>query len=69
MGVWRPEVLAPPGADVPAWLRADGLEREQAEAMLAAIATALAEGALRTYLHAYGPAPREQFQRWFGMTS
>ncbi len=24
---------------------------------------------LRTYLHAYGPAPREQFQRWFGMTS
>jgi hypothetical protein len=24
---------------------------------------------LRTYLRAYGPAPREQFQRWFGMTS
>jgi uncharacterized protein YcaQ len=24
---------------------------------------------VRTYLHAYGPAPREQFQRWFGMTS
>lgn len=24
---------------------------------------------LRTYLHAYGPAPREQFQRWFGMKS
>ena len=22
-----------------------------------------------TYLAAYGPAPREQFQRWFGMTS
>jgi hypothetical protein len=24
---------------------------------------------VRTYLAAYGPAPREQFQRWFGMTS
>jgi uncharacterized protein YcaQ len=24
---------------------------------------------LRTYLRAYGPASREQFQRWFGMTS
>ena len=24
---------------------------------------------LRSYLRAYGPAPREQFQRWFGMTS
>jgi uncharacterized protein YcaQ len=24
---------------------------------------------VRTYLRAYGPAPREQFQRWFGMTS
>ena len=24
---------------------------------------------MRTYLRAYGPAPREQFQRWFGMTS
>jgi len=29
-----------------------------------------AAGALvRTYLRAYAPAPREQFQRWFGMTS
>jgi Winged helix DNA-binding domain len=24
---------------------------------------------VRTYLRAYAPAPREQFQRWFGMTS
>ena len=24
---------------------------------------------VRRYLRAYGPAPREQFQRWFGMTS
>ena len=24
---------------------------------------------VRTYLAAYGPAPREQFQRWFGMQS
>ena len=24
---------------------------------------------VRDYLRAYGPAPREQFQRWFGMTS
>ena len=24
---------------------------------------------VRGYLAAYGPAPREQFQRWFGMTS
>jgi hypothetical protein len=24
---------------------------------------------VRTYLRAYGPAPREQLQRWFGMTS
>jgi hypothetical protein len=24
---------------------------------------------VRTYLAAYGPAPREQFQRWFGMRS
>jgi uncharacterized protein YcaQ len=24
---------------------------------------------VRAYLAAYGPAPREQFQRWFGMTS
>jgi DNA glycosylase AlkZ-like len=24
---------------------------------------------VRGYLRAYGPAPREQFQRWFGMTS
>jgi hypothetical protein len=30
--------------------------------------TAKAEVA-RRYLAAYGPAPREQFQRWFGMTS
>jgi len=28
-----------------------------------------ANAVVRTYLHAYGPAPREQFQRWFGMTS
>jgi Winged helix DNA-binding domain len=132
-----------PRHHVPAWLRYHGLEREQAEAMLAAIADALrgsaltreelaaavserlgelglaaklkggfgdllkpaaftgdlcfapsdgqrvrftrpadwlggwepvdgeeaARGIVRTYLHAYGPAPREQFQRWFGMTS
>jgi hypothetical protein len=30
---------------------------------------AAAEEVVRTYLRAYGPAPREQFQRWFGMTS
>jgi Winged helix DNA-binding domain len=30
---------------------------------------AASEAVLRTYLCAYGPAPREQFQRWFGMTS
>ena len=30
---------------------------------------AAAHAVVRTYLHAYGPAPREQFQRWFGMTS
>ena len=30
---------------------------------------AAAVALVRTYLHAYGPAPREQFQRWFGMTS
>ena len=30
---------------------------------------AASRAVLRTYLHAYGPAPREQFQRWFGMTS
>jgi uncharacterized protein YcaQ len=30
--------------------------------------TAAAE-VVRAYLRAYGPAPREQFQRWFGMTS
>jgi uncharacterized protein YcaQ len=127
----------------PAWLRAHGLERAQAEAMLAAIpaaldgepltrealATAVARrtrhaelaekltggfgdllkpaaftgelcfapsdgqrvrftrprawlgdwddveperasaAVVRAYLAAYGPAPREQFQRWFGMTS
>ncbi len=132
-----------PRHHVPAWLRAHGLEREQAEAMLAAIADALrgavltreelaaavagragepglaakleggfgdllkpaaftgdlcfapsdgrrvrftrpadwlggwepvdgeeaARAVVRSYLHAYGPAPREQFQRWFGMTS
>jgi uncharacterized protein YcaQ len=132
-----------PRHHVPAWLRYHGLEREQAEAMLAAIADALrgavltreelaaavaeragepglaerlkggfgdllkpaaftgdlcfapsdgqrvrftrpadwlggwepvdaehaARAVVRTYLHAYGPAPREQFQRWFGMTS
>jgi len=132
-----------PRHHVPAWLRAHGLEREQADAMLAAIADALdgalltreqlatevaervgepelagkltggfgdllkpaaftgdlcfgpsdgqrvrftrpadwlggwpevdpeqaARAVVRTYLHAYGPAPREQFQRWFGMTS
>ena len=133
-----------PRHHVPAWLRAHGLSREQADAMLAAVPLAL-DGApltrealaatvagrvgeealagklaggfgdllkpaaftgdlcfapndgrlvrftsprrwlegftppgpdeaaslalLRTYLHAYGPAPREQFQRWFGMTS
>jgi Winged helix DNA-binding domain len=28
-----------------------------------------ARDVVRSYLHAYGPAPREQFQRWFGMTS
>jgi hypothetical protein len=28
-----------------------------------------AAAVVRTYLRAYGPAPREQFQRWFGMTS
>ncbi len=28
-----------------------------------------ARAVVRTYLHAYGPAPREQFDRWFGMTS
>jgi hypothetical protein len=28
-----------------------------------------ARAVVRTYLAAYGPAPREQFQRWFGMTS
>jgi Winged helix DNA-binding domain len=132
-----------PRHHVPAWLRYHGLERDQAEAMLAAIADALrgaeltreelaaavterlgepelaaklkggfgdllkpaaftgdlcfapsdgqrvrftrpadwlggwepvdgekaARDVVRTYLHAYGPAPREQFQRWFGMTS
>jgi hypothetical protein len=132
-----------PRHHVPAWLRHHGLEREQAEAMLAAIADALrgaeltreelaaavaertgapalaaklkggfgdllkpaaftgdlcfapsdgqrvrftrpadwlggwepvegeeaARTIVRTYLHAYGPAAREQFQRWFGMTS
>jgi hypothetical protein len=43
-----------------AWL--DGFERpEPSEAAAAEV--------VRTYLHAYGPAPREQFQRWFGMTS
>jgi Winged helix DNA-binding domain len=30
---------------------------------------AAASELVRTYLRAYGPAPREQFQRWFGMTS
>ena len=30
---------------------------------------AAAAAIVRTYLAAYGPAPREQFQRWFGMTS
>jgi uncharacterized protein YcaQ len=132
-----------PRHHMPTWLRYHGLEREQAEAMLAAIADALRDAELtreelaatvaervgepalaerlkggfgdllkpaaftgdlcfatsdgqrvrfthpsgwlggweavdgeqatdaivRTYLHAYGPAPREQFQRWFGMTS
>jgi hypothetical protein len=132
-----------PRHHVPAWLRAHGLEREQADAMLAAIAAVLdgaqltreelaaavaervgepeiadrlkggfgdllkpaaftgdlcfapsdgqrvrftrpadwlgawdpvaperaAHDVVRTYLRAYGPAPREQFQRWFGMTS
>jgi hypothetical protein len=133
-----------PRHHVAAWLRHHGLERDQAEAMLAAIADALRGGAqltreelaatvaervgepalgdrlkggfgdllkpaaftgdlcfapsdgqrvrftrpgdwlggwepvdgeqaardvVRTYLRAYGPAPREQFQRWFGMTS
>jgi uncharacterized protein YcaQ len=132
-----------PRHHVPSWLRYHGLEREQADEMLAAIAKAL-DGAeltreelaqtvakrvgepeladrlkggfgdllkpaaftgdlcfapsdgqrvrfthprtwlpgwedadpeaatdelVRTYLRAYGPAPREQFQRWFGMTS
>jgi hypothetical protein len=28
-----------------------------------------ARAVVRTYLAAYGPAPREQFQRWFGMSS
>ncbi len=28
-----------------------------------------ARAIVRTYLAAYGPAPREQFQRWFGMRS
>ena len=28
-----------------------------------------ARAVVRTYLAAYGPAPREQFQRWFGMRS
>ena len=28
-----------------------------------------AAAVVRGYLRAYGPAPREQFQRWFGMTS
>jgi uncharacterized protein YcaQ len=132
-----------PRHHVPAWLRYHGLEREQAEAMLAAIVDALrgaeltreelaaavaertgepalaerlkggfgdllkpaaftgdlcfapsdgqrvrftrpadwlggweavdgedaARAVVRTYLRAYAPAPREQFQRWFGMTS
>jgi hypothetical protein len=30
---------------------------------------AAADAIVRRYLRAYGPAPREQFQRWFGMTS
>ena len=30
---------------------------------------AAAAAVVRAYLAAYGPAPREQFQRWFGMTS
>ena len=29
---------------------------------------AAAAAVVRAYLAAYGPAPREQFQRWFGMT-
>jgi hypothetical protein len=132
-----------PRHHVPAWLRHHGLERKQAEAMLAAIADALrgaeltreelaaavaertgepelaaklkggfgdllkpaaftgdlcfapsdgqrvrftrpadwlggwepvdgeeaARTVVRSYLRAYGPAAREQFQRWFGMTS
>jgi uncharacterized protein YcaQ len=132
-----------PRHHVPAWLRYHGLEREQADAMLAAIAAALrgaeltreelaatvaervgepalaerlkggfgdllkpaaftgdlcfapsdgqrvrfarpadwlggwepvdgeqaARDVVRAYLRAYAPAPREQFQRWFGMTS
>jgi uncharacterized protein YcaQ len=133
-----------PRHHVPAWQRAYGLDREQADAMLAAVAEALrgepltrealatavgervgddavaerlgsgfgellkpaaftgdlcfapsdgrlvrftspaawvdgftppgpdeaaSQALVRTYLHAYGPAPREQFQRWFGMTS
>ncbi len=133
-----------PRHHVPAWLRAHGLERAQADAMLAAIPQALdgepltrealaaavaervgdpalaeklgggfgdllkpaafagdlcfapsdgrlvrftlprrwldgfappgpdeaaAAAVVRAYLAAYGPAPREQFQRWFGMTS
>jgi len=32
-------------------------------------AAAAAADVVRTYLRAYAPAPREQFQRWFGMTS
>jgi uncharacterized protein YcaQ len=134
-----------PRHHVPAWQRAYGLTREQADAMLAAVADALGGGALltrealaaavagrvgdealaerlgsgfgellkpaaftgdlcfapndgrlvrftspaswiagftppgpdgeaseavlRRYLGTYGPVPREQFQRWFGMTS
>jgi len=133
-----------PRHHVPAWQRAYGLEREQADAMLAAVAEALdgepltrealvaavgervgdpavterlgsgfgellkpaaftgdlcfapndgrlvrftrpaawiegfaapgpdeaaSEALVRRYLRAYAPAPREQFQRWFGMTS
>jgi len=30
---------------------------------------ASSEAVVRRYLRAYAPAPREQFQRWFGMTS
>jgi uncharacterized protein YcaQ len=47
----------------PTWLRHHGLAREEAAAMVAAVPVVL-DGALL-----YGPAPREQFQRWFGMTS